>query len=513
MRRLLRLLSRERGFALPFAVGAMTVLSASVVTVIVVATSSGRTVNVSNQRQSAYTLAEAGMASAMAALHANDASGNPVDALNSSTLPPPPPDANAHRDDYPSGCTTNCIGYVLWGGTLDMTAQAWTIKSWGYVNNPTGGSALVRKMSGVSFVQPSLVQTVNNHVWNYMYSWRTSNSTTCDVTVSNNVVVSSPLYVEGNLCLSNNAKVTEVANTPPTPTLVVVKGKTAFSPGSSIGVSGGTIQEAHLAGGCGSSLSTVHTCNPASPTSDPIHARTFDTTPTAITPPTPDYTTWYNNANPGPKHPCGAGSSGGPTWDNDSTQDLTTNGSAGTLNLTPTTNYTCYGFNASGSKVGELSWNASSKTLTVSGAMYFDGNVSVSNGAVNLYQGFGTLYATGYFQLNGQLCGARLADLSGCDYSQWDPNTNMLIVVAHGGDVQNNSVVFSNNSRFQGGVYCQNVVNFSNNSVIEGPVMAGYLTFTNNVTAKPFPVITKLPLGTPGNPNVYADAQAPVVSG
>jgi hypothetical protein len=514
MQKALRRATDERGVALVLALIVMGVLSGAVTVVVLVSSSSGRSVNRSSAVQNAYSFAETGIANAMSVLHGTTAGGAPVDSTDSSVLPAPPPSASAHRDDYPSGCTTNCLGYVLWGGTLNTATQQWTITSWGYVNNPTGPGtgAVVRKLTAVSQVQPSLVQQVNNHVWNYIYSWRTSTPTTCDVTIANNVTVSAPLYIEGNLCLSNGAHIAEQTNTPPTPTMVVVKGKTAFSPNSSIGFSNAKISEAHMVGGCGSSLTSVHACT-ANGGSDPVYTRTFDNNPTTIAPPTPDYTTWYNNANPGPKHACGTGSSSAPTWDPDTTLDLNTNGNAGTLNLTPATNYTCYGFNASGNKVGELSWNAATKTLTISGAVFFDGNVTIANQAANLYTGMGTLYATGYAYLDGKMCGARTADLSNCDFSAWDPNSRMLIIVAHGNDGSGNSITFDNNARYQGGLYCQNTISFQNNSTVEGPVMAGYLNFVNNVVAKPFPVITALPLGTPGNPNVYADAQPPVQSG
>lgn len=515
MQTALRRAGEERGVALILALVTMFVLSGAVTVVIFISSSSARSTNRSSAAQNAYSYAEAGIASAMSVLHGTKSDGTPVDSTDATVLPAPPPSASAQRDDYPAGCTTNCTGYVLWGGTLDTTTAQWTISAWAYVNNPTGPGtgAVVRKLTAVSQVQPSLVQQVNNHVWNYIYSWRTSTPTSCDVSLNNNVSVAAPLYVEGNLCLTNNTHITETANTPPTPTMVVVKGKTQFSNNTSIGYSSAKITEAHLAGGCGSSLTNVHTCNPNSPTKDPIYAKTFDTSATAVTPPTADYSYWYTNANPGPKHPCGTGSSGGPTWDNDTTLDLNTNGSAGTLNLTPGSNYTCYGYNASGYKVGELSWNATTKTLTISGAIFFDGNVSVSNGGVNLYTGIGTLYATGYFSLNGAMCGARNSTNSDCDFTNWNPNTTMMIIVAHGDNGSGDSVAFSNNARYQGGLYCQNTIQFNNNAVVEGPVMAGYLSFSNNVSARPFPIITSLPLGTPGNPNVYADAQPPVQSG
>jgi leader peptidase (prepilin peptidase)/N-methyltransferase len=42
-------------------------------------------------------------------------------------------------------------------------------------------------------------------------------------------------------------------------------------------------------------------------------------------------------------------------------------------------------------------------------------------------------------------------------------------------------------------------------------ILGGFMV-TNNVSVVPFPVIDTVPLGAPGNPNVYADAQTPVIS-
>jgi hypothetical protein len=46
-------------------------------------------------------------------------------------------------------------------------------------------------------------------------------------------------------------------------------------------------------------------------------------------------------------------------------------------------------------------------------------------------------------------------------------------------------------------------------ATFEGPMMGGSLVFNNSVTARPFPVIETVPLGTPGNPNIYAKPQTP----
>ena len=491
----MRRLRGEDGMALVLSLIVMAALAGGLTTVIIAGSSSGRTSVRASADQQAYNYAEAGVNSAMAALHASG-----VNALDDDVLPPPPPDAGAHRDDYANG-------YALWGGTFDPNLKTWTITSVGYAHNRSsvGMPDRARTLHATSVVQPSLTQPVNNAVWNYIYAWRTGGPNACDVDILNNVTVSAPIYVEGNLCMKNNARVTETSNSPPTPANIVVKGKVQFSPGTSLGLSNAKISEAHL-NTCGTSLTTQHNCT----TTDPVYARVYDRIPPGVAPPIPDYTGYYANASPGPSHPCDAATAvNPPTWDNDGTLDLATNGSAGTFDLTPITSYTCKTSN------GELSWNASTKTLTARGAIYFDGNIAVTNGDLNEYDGQATFYATGTFSLNGQMCGERNAAKTDCDFaaSGWDPNTDLLIVVAHGNDGYGNSVTFFNNARWQGGIYCQNTLNFSNNAVVEGPVLAGYVTFTNNVSATPFPVISNVPLGAPGNPNVYADPQPPVVTG
>lgn len=511
MRQMARRLQDERGIALIFTLVTMTALAASVTTVILVSSSSGRTAHRATADQQAYTLAEAGIDSAMSLLHGMKADGTtPVNALDATALPP---SASPQHDDYPAGCTTDCIGYVEWGGDLDTVNQQWTIVSTGVVTNPTGpGSAPVeRKLTAVSQVVPSLTQPVNNQIWNYIYSWGHDSTTTCDVVIggSNNTSLAAPLYVEGNLCIGNNGVIVggdDGANL----VNVVVQGKVRFDgPKSAIGTSSSPVNEAHLYGGCGTSLTNVHTC---SLTKDPIHVSgAFDTgLETVGDGPTVDTETYYESANPGPLHPCSAGTAlNPPTFDNDGTL----NGNMPTFDVTPLTSYTCEGYDGVGNKVGELSWNASTKTLTVQGVVYFDGNVTFESGS---YDGHGTIYTTGYATLNGDMCGK--VSGSTCDFRTdgggWDPNDEMLILVAGGTNASGQGIVFgATNIDWQGGLYSTGNITFENNAHVEGPLIAKTVDFENNVTAQPFPTITNIPLGAPGNPNVYADATAPQVTG
>lgn len=519
MRRILRRTAEERGIALVLALLIMAALAAGLTTAIVVSSSSGRTSTRATADQLAYNAAEAGINLAMSSLHASNTNALNVDALPTTTT------------NFPIGCTSDCTGRVTWGGVLNTTTSTWTITSTGYSRNTASPNLpdRWRKLTATSYVQPDLSQDVNNQVWNYIYAFGTNTATSCDVNIDNNVHVYAPVYAEGNLCLQSNATIDGKTSNPPTPVSVVVKGRTAFyNSASGIGPNQQVV-EAHLANGCGGSgFSNLHTCNPNSPVRDNIHAGTFDTSPTSVQVPYPDFNNYYSQANPGPMHPCETTTKlNAPVFDSDTNLNLATNGNAPSNSGAPTANtlwltpdsydYTCKGFAQDGTLVGQLSWDHLARKLSVSGVIYFDGNIYISG--TSYYVGQATLYITGAMNLYGRMCGGTVSN-GDCVYNPgqaggWNPNTTMLIVVAHGMDATGDSVDFSNanGAHWQGGLFSQNSLTFKNNAVVEGPIISKFLHFTNNVSAVPFPVIDTVPLGAPGNPNVYANAQPPVVSG
>ena len=496
--RIVRRLGREeQGVVLVIALMTMTVLGIVTGTAIYYTTSNQTQSDYSKASDAAYRLAEAGVNNASATLGL--ASNN---AQDQATMPST--EATALSNTYPTGT-------AKWWGVFNATTNIWTVYGKGIVNNPiVGAGSVTRQLSASIAVTASLTQPLNAQAWNYWFATNQGGATACDVNISNNVEVDASFYVMGNLCLSNNAKIVEDLATPRLPIVVAIQGKFGYSNGTSIGRSGtNTATEVHINGGCGSTaLTSTHTCK-AYPTTgyDSIYATRFDTAGNLVTPPTVDWSYWYTHASPGPTHPCTTSSGTYPTWDNNTSQDITgtiPNGSVPTsFDLTPGFDYSC---SASG---GSISWVASTKTLTISGAMYIDGSATVSNGAVNEYNGMGTLYLSGSLYVNGMMCGKRNAGLTDCDFSNWNPNTEMFIVGVHGVDASNEGVLLNNSSKWEGGIYTNTKVVLSNNAVIEGPVVGGTFTFSNNVTLKPFPTITVVPLGAPGNPNVYAQPNPP----
>jgi hypothetical protein len=181
------------------------------------------------------------------------------------------------------------------------------------------------------------------------------------------------------------------------------------------------------------------------------------------------------------------------------------NGSNGTVNLTPSSSYTCK------TAAGEMSWNAATHTMTLAGVIYIDGSVTIGDGSVDDYNGQATMYVSGTASISGTMCGKRNAGNTACDFANWNPNTEMWILAAHGNDGSGNSVNLPDSSGddWEGGVYATNAINVANNGAIEGPIIAGTFKTSNNFVVKPFPVITTIPEGAPGNPNVYAQPNPP----
>jgi hypothetical protein len=159
---------------------------------------------------------------------------------------------------------------------------------------------------------------------------------------------------------------------------------------------------------------------------------------------------------------------------------------------------------------GEIAWNATTKTLTVSGTIFIDGSAKISNGAVNTYNGYGTLYLSGTFRVTGSLCAA--VSGSDCNFAGWNPDADLLMIVANGSGGQVNggdSIQVDNNYSWQGGLYGTNAVEFGNNVSVDGPIVGSQILLSNNLTTNAFPNISVVPVGMPSNQNVYAQPNPP----
>jgi hypothetical protein len=185
----------------------------------------------------------------------------------------------------------------------------------------------------------------------------------------------------------------------------------------------------------------------------------------------------------------------------------------GVFNLTPpSSDYSCI-VRAGANIVGQLSWDHTLKVLTVYGTIFIDGSVTASYGAQNTaiqYNGQGTIYLGGTFLVsNTMLCGG-IANGT-CDFNSWNPNTEMLVIVANGsgGQVPTGDGVQIKNSYFQGALWATNTIELDTHSQTEGPMVAGTEILGQTVFAHSWPLITTVPVGMPGTPTVYAQPDPP----
>jgi hypothetical protein len=492
-----RQLKNQEGIALVMVLGALTVLSIAGATTVAYTTSNVKTGARSAKDELSFSLSEAALNNAMAVL------ANPSNnALDPDTLPAT--EALASSVPYEGGT-------AKWWGVLDRANAVWTVHAVGLYSNPTGSGAgqVRRELTARVPVFPTNTQPSNNPVWSYIYARGTGSP--CDVSLANNLAGSSQFYVVGNLCLKQNVSITQAA--------LIVHGNLDLENNAFVGASTSmsTRVETYVGGQCryaGAAWTSPPTSCSGNQDSRKIFSKMngvvgVNGTAPVIAEPAADFPTWYENGIPGPSQSCTTVSGTPPTFDNNypnRDHSVSTD-----FELTPASSYTCRVGTAQNAS-GELSWNAATKVLTVKGTIFIDGGAKITNGFVNQYNGQSTLYLSGGFTVNNgsKLCGG--VSGSDCAFAAWDPNTEMLTIVAGGiGGLPGvgNSIKIDNNSQFQGGLFGTGVVEFSNNARSDGPIVGSTVKFNNNVLNDTFPTITVVPAGMPGTDVIYAQPNPP----
>ena len=184
-----------------------------------------------------------------------------------------------------------------------------------------------------------------------------------------------------------------------------------------------------------------------------------------------------------------------------------------TQNLTPGFDYRCQ------TASGELSWNNTTKVLTIKGTIYIDGSVYIQNGAVNLYTGQGVIYLGGtLFVKNSSLCGAiyngacDMRDLPVLAGSGLGPQQQPGLLRCEGdrhwrtGQSRRLRAVLS--ATLQGAVYAAGNIDIGTTSNVDGPLV-GYQVIIGQSVTTSFPAITIVPQGMPSNPTAYAQIDPP----
>jgi Tfp pilus assembly protein PilX len=495
----LRRVSRDqRGIALPMALGFMMVLSIAFVTVLELSSSSQRHSNVSKAEQVAVAVAEAGL---------NQAESVLANASN-------PASASA----LPSSCAASPVVTVE-GGTAcywgSLSGSTWTVYGRSTVRNPTGGADLTHEVSQQMTVSGGGATTANNPAWNYIYS----DSPTGCMTVTSSVQIKQPLYVKNDFCLESSAVIKGEAGK------VYVGGKITTNSSVFLGEpSSGSnppweqIEDFRVGIGCRygipypgtNSTGYVFPCT----SGHRVYAASQSQTVPPVSKPPMDLPNAYATAKPGPMNKvCSPGSGtppGGP-FDNDTTM----NNTAPSVNLFAS-NYNCEIWSG-GVLQGKIQYNTTPNpdVLTISGTVYFDGDIVMSGSQYVVVSGRGTIYTSGRIWLDSSLriCGKWDAGASDCDWAAWDPDVNMVTFVSgsctSGLPCDTYGIELNSSVRIQAGFYAVGDYMQTSSAVAQGPVVARQLFYDSSTGSAWIPYDNL----TPGAPAAAGSATVAYVPG
>ena len=483
--------------ALVMALGVMVVIGIMGSSLVLYSQSNSSAAQRSSKKQSARSLAEAGLESAISVL-ANPA--NIALVASQSLLP-------ASQPGFPQ--ITKADGSQVWyWGTVTPPASSgqkgiWRLASMATVPTPNAGTAAISSTlyEDVAFV-PTSAQPSSTQAWNFIYSSATGAVyPSCDQTIYNSAAVNASLYVSGSLCLQTPASITGPQNAGSPAVTLNVQGFLSLQSTTNVGTNVKPLTGVHIAGGCYSKSGAWNaTCGPAEkvfPTSD--------TTVPLIAAPVADFPNWYRYSSPGPWYPCATSTGTPPTWD---TNWPTLDNNVGIVDLTPVAAYSCT------TAFGSISWTPGTPgTLKVDGTMYIDGSATSSASVVN-YDGIGVIYVSGTFLLkNASLCAIVNASNTGCDATAWTSaaNPDILLVAANGngGQVPVGDGIEIKSANWQGALYATSNIEIDTSSSAQGPMVAPREIISQSAGA-PFPQLLNVPFGTPGNSIIQYKTLTPV---
>jgi hypothetical protein len=247
-----------------------------------------------------------------------------------------------------------------------------------------------------------------------------------------------------------------------------------------IGTSPTPVASVQVAGTCKYGSLTAHTpCSSA----DGVYASTIGTAPPDLVKPSIDFNYWYANAKPGPMHNCTSGSFPG-GFDNNSVYDKSLpdyGNSNEDLDITPTnSSYDCQ-YWENGQMVGQIAWNHVSHVMTIKGTIFVDGNVRWDkDGSLINYQGRAIIYAGGDTEFDEVVCagGNGTNNCHDGDMTAWDPETNMMIIVA-GGSAEYDQGDNYEDAAFQGVLYAKDTCHIHQDFRSSGPIICDTIQIDN----------------------------------
>jgi hypothetical protein len=492
MSALVRRIRGEDGMALILAVLILAVVSIAASAAITYTTIGQQDAASKKVGTSAYALAQGGLSDAISQLmsHYYDSSGQPTDNTTSLTTMAQTwtPSGNQQSPTSSTACTSTST-CVTWSGVLNCpsgtscpggsvitvtgTQKAmWHLTATGKAPNPSGPGLLTRTITIDVPVEADPTPVNAPDIFKAVYSG--AQSSTCDLTLGQGVVFTSPVYVKGNFC-SNQHSGVEAG--PQNLGKLVVGGWASFGQGGHVGTSTTPVASMDIAKSCDGSQSATP-CTLTKPGgqnyyTDPggdIFVSAWSNNPVFPTPPTVDWTARQTERG---------------SWSCTGGQSLT----AATFNLTGSA-YSCT------TATGSLSWDGT--TLTINGNVYLDGDLSVSGDFV--YSGLGSIFSGGSvsFANNTSVCVGSTSHHDCPSGANWpDIADNFLLILGKNG-------VSGKNLSIEGGLYSDSTIDFgSGQTNIYGPIVTPTTIDPGQQASSGFPDISKLFSGAPDTPAPY----------
>jgi hypothetical protein len=223
--------------------------------------------------------------------------------------------------------------------------------------------------------------------------------------LSGAVTVKANVWFNGSFCPNGNASLTAAQGSQYT---VYIGGNYLGTNNSNIGSAAVPFSQADIVGIC-KKQNTVETCSDSA--NSHVYANPpYLTTASVLKKPdvNPQQVYTYGTGLGVPGDPtvnwnaptCSTGSF---TFDNNTTMS----GNLPQTTLFSGSNFNCTVYDSVGNTIGSMVWNNASKTLTVNGTIFIDGDVTFGGGTVN-YQGNGTIYVNGSLAGGGNFSGTSI---------------------------------------------------------------------------------------------------------
>jgi hypothetical protein len=475
-------LKDESGQALVLALVVTGALMISTTGIIQYTTSNETAFSRDIQAQRALQISEAGLNNGMSTAINSD----PTNGVAIGTVLGP----NYYAVD---GAQTSGSARPYWTATKTAD-KTWVITATGF--SPSG--TVSRQLQ--TTVYDNVTQTVTAaQTPAYTYGLYVASNSGC-TTLSGGSNITSPVYVNNDLCTAGGAGIAEpgVGNTLD----IYVGGQYRNGGGSMIGNPLIKVKSATIVGGCGSAICSNSVASG-------VYANSYSSTPQSVPKPTPVAGSIYSSG----MWNAPVCTTGSFTFDNDTSRNL----SLGTINNLFGSSFDCKVYDQTGTTlIGRLAFSTATKTLTISGTIFIDGSISLSSATANnvSYTGSGTIYLDGTFSSSGnELCGPPAAPGNGnCtgNLSSWDATQGELMIAALNANNATTGFSISGGGELDILAFTNGKYSATGGSMVTSEVIADTVTMSGSAKVKVPPAP---PPGAPGTVTTQGSNTWKVVTG